>query len=352
METGTDMKRTPKTLILLTLSLLGAAILLTGFRGGQAAPPTSQMPPPQPHQVIGRAKVNEIYFVPKGTRVSAWCGGVQVTDVLTFESAGESWYSLDVPADDPNTPGKDGCVSGEEISFKIASFTADQTLPWVAEGYSQLDLNAPYVRPGPHNVTGLVRVNGSFVPEGIVVSAWCGGVQYAEGAVDGQSQYSVNVPSDDLETQVKEGCNHGETIYFKIGSLTAVETLSWHGDQTSTLDLSADSEPPGNYQVYGQVRVNNEFVPQGTHISAWCDGVKFSENWTSIDAYYTLVIPGDDPFTPEIEGCGVGTPITFRIVNLDADQSRNWGEGGSYVPLDLSGQGTIGYYNYLPLILK
>jgi hypothetical protein len=99
-------------------------------------------------------------------------------------------------------------------------------------------------------------------------------LKYASGSTDSQAQYSLIVPSDDLVTVDKEGCNDGETIHFKIGSLDAVETLAWHGGQTSTLDLSATSQPPGTYQVYGQVRVNDEFVPQGTRISAWCQGFK------------------------------------------------------------------------------
>ena len=201
-------------------------------------------------------------------------------------------------------------------------------------------------------ISGLVRVNGEFVPEGIMISAWCDGVQYAEGVVGGQSQYSLNVPGNDLVTVVKEGCNDGEAIQFKIGSLIAVETLHWQGGQNSTLDLSADSQPPGNYQVYGQVRVNDKLVPRGTRVSAWCDGLKIVETDTTDDAYYTLVIPGDDPYTLEIEGCSIETLIIFQIGNLEADQSKKWGEGGSYVALDLSADGTIGFYNYLPLILK
>ena len=347
------MKTTLKTLIFLTLCMLAAVILLPGFRGGQAAPAEPQSIPTQPHQVFGLATVDGVHFVPEGTPVSAWCGGIKVAEELTFDYSGETWYSLDVPADDPNTLGKDGCVSNEPINFKIANFTAEHTpLNWVEGGYTRLDLNATSTPPDPHHISGVVRVNGAFIPQGIVISAWCGGVQYTEGVVNSQSHYSLNVPGDDLGTGNKEGCIEGETIQFKIGSLTAVETLPWHGGQTSSLDLSAESEPPGNYQVFGQVWANDELVPQGIRISAWCDGVKIVEAVTSSEAYYTMQVPGDDPFTPDIEGCGEGVLIHFMIGNLEADQTAIWVKTESPVRLDLTAEGTIGFNIFLPLILK
>jgi hypothetical protein len=175
------MKRTHITLIVALFVLLAAAFLLIGSRGGQAAPSAPQSTPDQPHYVLGLVRVNGVYFVPEGTRVSAWCGGVKVAEELTIEYAGEAWYRLDVPAENPNIDGKDGCVSGEVISFKIAGYQADETLAWAAGGYTELDLNAPYDRPAHHEVTGLVRVNDEFVPAGIKISAWCGGVEVRFG---------------------------------------------------------------------------------------------------------------------------------------------------------------------------
>ena len=322
------MKRTHKTIIFLIVSLLGAAILLLNFSANQAAPAASQSIPTMPHLVYGLVRVNEIYFVPEGTPVSAWCGGAKVAEDFAVEFEDESWYSLEVPANDPNSPEKDGCVSGEVISFKIAGYEADQTVPWVAESLSYLDLNATSIPPEPHAVSGLVQVNGALIPEGIVISAWCSEVQYAEGIVDAQSQYSLNVPGDDLVTVIKEGCQDGEMIHFMIGSLTAVETQPWQAGQTSTLDLSADSEPPGNYQAFGQVKVNGAFVDAGTPVSAWCDGVQFAQNVTSKDqegeAWYLLDVPGDDPFTLPKEGCSSGEEIHFMIDYLKADQTAVW----------------------------
>ena len=349
------MKKIFKALIILTLILFALVFLLPNRRASQASPAELQSLPTMPHQVYGLAKVNAVFFVPEGTPVSAWCSGEKVAEELTVEYGGESWYSLDVYPDNPGTAEKDGCVSGEVIYFKIAGYDAVQTVPWVAETSTRLDLSASSVPPDPHGVAGLVRVNSAFVPEGILISAWCGGVKYAQGntfIVAGQSQYSFAVPGDDLVTTVKEGCTEGETIVFQIGSVDAIETLPWHGGQTSTLNLSATSQPPGGYQVYGQVKVNDKLVPQGTRISAWCKSTKMIETGTDSDAYYTLVIPGDDPYTQGIEGCESGTLINFTIGNLNADQTEVWGAGVSPVRLDLSAEGMIGFNIFLPLISK
>lgn len=346
------MKRTHTALIVVIFVLLAAAIWFTTSRGGLAAPAETQSTPDQPHYVLGRAKVDGV-FVPEGTWVSAWCGGIKVAEEQTIEYMSESWYSVDVPADDPSTSEKNGCINGDMISFKVAGFDADQEpVPWVAGGYTELDLTATSNPLDPHHVAGLVRVNGTFVPAGIEISAWCSGVEAAAGSTDSQAHYSLNVPSDDLSTPNKEGCNEGETIHFKIASLDAIETLAWHGGQTSSLDLSATSQPPEDYQVYGQVRVNDEFVRQGTRISAWCQGVRVAEAVTSIEAYYNIMIPGDNPFTLEIEGCGSGEMINFMIGNLEADQTVNWGTGDSIFELDLSAEGQMYFNLYLPLILK
>jgi hypothetical protein len=343
------MKRIHLTLIVALSVLLAAAFLINGNRGGQAAPAEPQATPDQPHTVVGRARVDGI-FVPEGTRISAWCNGVNVTEEPTIDYEGEAWYVLDIPAENPSIP---GCNSSEVISFKIAGFDADQDpVPWAAGGYTELDLTATSTPLDPHHVAGLVRVNGALVPAGITISAWCGGFQFASSSTDSQAFYSLDVPSDDLSTPGKDGCTDGETVTFKIGAIDAVETLAWHGGQTSGLDLSATSQPPGDYQVYGQVRVNGELVGRGVRISAWCHGIEIKNTSTDSDAYYSLLIPGDDPFTPQIEGCGSGEKISFMIVNLEADQSVNWGNGVSPYRLDLSADGDIGYYIFLPLILK
>lgn len=112
-------------------------ILFGAHQESIAAPGRSDIPPVQPDYVYGRVRINGT-FVPAGTSVSAWCGGVLVAETTTIiESVGDenqSWYSLEIPGDDPLTPEKDGCINGEVVAFKINAFDADQSKLWVEGG--------------------------------------------------------------------------------------------------------------------------------------------------------------------------------------------------------------------------
>lgn len=115
---------------------LTAVILATG--------PVFAAPPPLPFSPYGTVKVNNAN-VADGTVVSAWCGGVSYRQTNTVTSSGASWYfNLDIPGDDPETPGiKEGCTSNETVSFQVGNLIASQTAPWVSGSAPRLDLTAP-----------------------------------------------------------------------------------------------------------------------------------------------------------------------------------------------------------------
>ncbi|HEY9121664.1 MAG TPA: hypothetical protein VIM80_01575 [Brevefilum sp.] len=112
-------------------------VLFCAYQESIATPGRSDVPPVQPDYVFGKVRINGA-FVPAGTSVSAWCDGVMVAETMTIiETVGEedqSWYSLEIPADDPLTLDKDGCIDGEEVAFKINAFDADQSKLWVEGG--------------------------------------------------------------------------------------------------------------------------------------------------------------------------------------------------------------------------
>ena len=93
--------------------------------------------------------------VPAGTAVTAWIGGEQFgSTVYTFSYAGESWYNLDVPGDDDETPGiKEGGVNGDTVSFKVAGNWASQTGTWSTGGNALLNLTVSEPTATP-TVTG------------------------------------------------------------------------------------------------------------------------------------------------------------------------------------------------------
>ncbi len=58
-----------------------------------------------------------------------------------FTSGGNSVYTFNVPGDDPGTPGKEGGVNGEVVSFKIGGDPAKQTAVFSSGTTTSLDLS-------------------------------------------------------------------------------------------------------------------------------------------------------------------------------------------------------------------
>jgi len=94
---------------------------------GSILSPNVPQPPYSPSGTVKDQGAN----VSDGTAVKALCGGIvyaQTTTVNTLDPV-ESWYSLTIPADDPETLGtKEGCGPLEEITFTIGQLTAFQTV--------------------------------------------------------------------------------------------------------------------------------------------------------------------------------------------------------------------------------
>jgi hypothetical protein len=87
--------------------------------------------------------------VAAGTAIAAWCGGSQQAATTAFVQAAASWYALDVPGDDPATPGvREGCFPSETVTFKIDAYWSEQAVPWVS-GSQALDLGAISTPPEP-----------------------------------------------------------------------------------------------------------------------------------------------------------------------------------------------------------
>ena len=92
----------------------------------------------------------------------------------------------------------------------------------------------------PYGPWGSVTINGSSAPDGTVVTAEIGGVQYAQTTTTGGGFYTIDVPSDDTDTPGKDGGTAGETVVFKVNGYTANETGSWTSGDSSRLDLTVN----------------------------------------------------------------------------------------------------------------
>lgn len=88
------------------------------------ARPQAPMPPFSPYGKVSLNGEN----VDLDTVIAAWYDGVQAAEVTPTLYLSETWYALEVPLDDTDTPGiKEGCTPGQVVSFTIGGFPAQQT---------------------------------------------------------------------------------------------------------------------------------------------------------------------------------------------------------------------------------
>ncbi len=120
----------------------------------------------------------------------------------------------------------------------------------------------------PHQFYGSVTVGNQPAPQGTVISARVGGVEYLSTTVDAQGRYGYNplfkFPADDLNTPlVKEGGVDGDTIQFFVNGQVGGEHVFQSGSPATALDLSV----PGGIQLNpGWNLISLPVIPQNTAI--------------------------------------------------------------------------------------
>jgi len=98
--------------------------------------------------------------------------------------------------------------------------------------------------PLPSSFYGLVIANGNPTAEGISVTAWIGGEQWAGTMVtsyQGNLVYSIDVPGDDPLTPESEGGVEGDTIHFYVGDRLVLQLGTWHSGTDIGLSLTVGS---------------------------------------------------------------------------------------------------------------
>jgi hypothetical protein len=101
--------------------------------------------------------------------------------------------------------------------------------------------------PLPSSFNGTVKINGTNVPSGTIVSAWINGVPYKSAIVvyvAPNMKYLLNVPGDDSATPdpVIEGGVDGDIIVFYIGNIKATQTATWNSGTNVSLNLTGTGE--------------------------------------------------------------------------------------------------------------
>ena len=117
--------------ILVGLVLL--CMLSLGFSPASAIPPL-------PSSFYGTVQVNGAN-VPAGLPITAWIDGTQYAITYPSIYSGYTVYSLNVPGDDPSTPGIEGGKQNDVITFKVGGIPANLTGVWQAGTNTQINLS-------------------------------------------------------------------------------------------------------------------------------------------------------------------------------------------------------------------
>ena len=118
------------------------------------------------------------------------------------------------------------------------------TVPLATAAMAAVMVAAP---PRPSSFFGRITVGGNaLVPPGTRVSAWIGGIPYAEtfSLLSGnESVYRFDVPGDVESTSAIEGGRPGETIVFRVAGVAVPQTAVWQDGLYRQLDLTAAIGP-------------------------------------------------------------------------------------------------------------
>ena len=261
--------------------------------------------PQFPHTFYGTIKKDGAN-IPAGTVVSAWIGGVQYASTTTLTSGADSVYALNVPGDDPDTPAKEGGVSGEIISFQVGGQTADQTAIFSSGEMTHLDIKADhYVFTIDINLSGAGSVSKSPDKPAYVYG------DVVTLTVTGNPGYTFN----NWTGGVPNPPNSSNQIQITVTGNTAVAANFTQDQYNLTVGVNpagkglVTKSPDKATYVYGDVVTLTAVGNPGYTFSDWTGGVPNSPN-------------GSNPVQITITGnTSVGANFTQDQYNLTVDVS-------------------------------
>jgi uncharacterized repeat protein (TIGR01451 family) len=176
--------------------------------------------------------------------------GNRVSDNVLFDP----WLTAPVPAGlgapgpgspllEPETPPEPPADLGPAPAALLQA-EAPMDLAPAAAASAATTQEAP---PRPSSFFGRVTIGGTKdIPPGTRVSAWIGGIRYAEAfslLADGQSVYRLDLPGDNENTPAVEGGRPGQTVTFRVAGVQVPQTATWQDGLYQQLDLTAAQGP-------------------------------------------------------------------------------------------------------------
>ena len=230
--------------------------------------------------------------------------------------------------------------------------------------------------------SGNVTINGAPAPDGTLVSAHIGSVEYVNTTTTAGAYTNLIFPGDDPGTGPKEGGAPGDTIVFKVSGVVAASVPFTQGDVT-TLDLAVtitETIPPtvtANSPTGSNVLVNSNIsatfseamntasvesafsiAPSVAGAFGWTDNTTTFNPTASLayDTTYTVTIAGT---AQDLAGNGLdgnendvsqGSPTDDYSWSFTTESDPT-GDVEIQMAMLLDSSGSIGSYNW-PVIIE
>jgi PKD repeat protein len=331
--------------LITTFFIISIAVTLLG--AGSA-------PPILPSSFYGTVMVNSTY-VPDGTAISAWIDGIQYAGTSTFTFEGKSVYTIEIPADNPSTGGKDGGEEGDIIDFKIGSEDADLSGTWHTGTNVELNLAASTAPAAPiadfssSSTTGIVPwiVNFTDLSTG-TISSWFwdfgdGGsstlqnpsYEYSSGGTYTVSLTVTGPGGSDTETKVDyiNVTEPAPVANFLATPKSGVAPLAVDFTDLSTGIITAWDWDFGDGGSSTESDPNHQFTTPGVYtVSLTVSGPAGSDSETKVD-YIEIVEPGS--LVADFIGTPTSgdVPLIVSFTDLSSGDTTSWlwnfGDGAS-----------------------
>jgi uncharacterized repeat protein (TIGR01451 family) len=217
-------------------------------------------PPTLPHVFYGRVQIDTV-DVPAGTRITAVISDTVVATTTVIRDNGQAVYTIDVPGDDPTTPGViEGGVAGATIHFRIDNQPVRQTRVWQIGEVAQLplaifsNLQPPQAAfaftPNQPGVNQPVQFTDTSIdPDGQVVSwAWAFGdgaastVQHPSHTYTATGSYPVVLTITDNDSFTATITRTLSVLVAPVADFRYIPTNPRTSESVQFTDLSTDAD--------------------------------------------------------------------------------------------------------------
>ncbi len=220
---------------------------------------------------------------------------------------------------------KDRTWASPTIAVILMTAIASTIAPTAIASMDLTRPSIPTMQPQPPSkFYGTVMVDGEYVSDGTVISAWISGTQYETTTTftyEGQSVYVIEVPGDDPDTPEVEGGVDGDTVVFKINDLTADQTGTWMMGSSVQLNLTAFLPELVLYEGWNFISIpmvlNNNAITsvlssiQGNYDIVWAyDASDTSDHWKSYD-------PSAPPWSNELDSIDEKMGFWIKMICTD-----------------------------------